>query len=41
MKVIKAFIRQRRDADLIHVPEKIGGVAKPKLERQECRTLGL
>lgn len=40
MKVIKAFIRQRRDADLLHVPETTGGVAKPKLERQKRRTQG-
>ena len=28
MKVIKAFIRQSRGADLIHAPETAGGVAK-------------
>ena len=33
MKVIKAFIHRHRDADLIHVPEAAGGVAKPKLEQ--------
>jgi len=33
MKMIKAFIHQRRAADLIQVLESAGGVAKPKLER--------
>ncbi len=33
MKVIKAFIHQRRDVDFTHVPEAAGSIAKLTLER--------